>query len=660
MLLDLAGAAAGSRGRAEALSARLGGLPLALRLAGSYLAEVTHSPWPGSISTFESYQRALEEGDINRVFPEPSGPLGSEQARGLVGHTWELSLSLLDQRELPWCRTLLRLLSLWDDTPIPYTLLLDPPTLAASPLLPGLDEHTLWRSLRALANLGLIELVEPSRVEDGGVPVLGIHPLVRDTSRQQPDLTQRRGEYLTLAATLLHRAVNDSRGGEPENRQTWPVWQLLAAQSLHLKRVIIDSADVRVELIELVNPAAERAARYLQARGIFEAEAEYRQTQAAARAPAGLRRRSLADQMQARVLCPVCLRTINWRRAPLLEISANWEATPFRPRQRDEPVEAYRERQLAAVRACTASPDDPYPTHYLPSGYGEFGEPLVIAVIGNVAVGKTMLLAAMVDALRNTPLHPLGLTVRSLDPGLELRYLRDYVEPFLSHRRQLPLTHPEPATVTYAALIHSEYAGRNVPVAFFDVAGELYRSDTRSSYPSAYTAFLGAANAAIFVVDPEKALPTMLGRPGEPSRTDPTFAAAMDRMTEARANENSSRLPFPAAVVVTKSDLLQHGQSVVADWLTRRDDTQLSTIAEESASVYAFLARNGVEPGLTPVSRFSRATLHFVTSTGTSAADGGFPPDGFGPRRVLRPLLALFASAGVVDPERLNRSLASG
>jgi hypothetical protein len=97
-LLDLA-PGAGDAAHAAALSSRLGGLPLALHQAGTYLA----SPF-GAQRTFEAYGQALEE-----RFAQLLGRADEDRAR--VTGTWELSLSALDARSCPQARTLLRVLS---------------------------------------------------------------------------------------------------------------------------------------------------------------------------------------------------------------------------------------------------------------------------------------------------------------------------------------------------------------------------------------------------------------------------------------------------------------------------------------------------------------------------------------------------------------------
>ena len=80
------------------------------------------------IGTYRQYLDALQGGDLAAVFPVPVGQLTAEQARGLIGRTWELTLDLLDARPLPEARQVLRLLACLADAPVPYQLLLHPAT----------------------------------------------------------------------------------------------------------------------------------------------------------------------------------------------------------------------------------------------------------------------------------------------------------------------------------------------------------------------------------------------------------------------------------------------------------------------------------------------------------------------------------------------------
>ena len=217
----------GSEEDARILAARLGGLPLALKIAGFYLAEVAAVPVAfadsGLIRTYSQYVDALQGGDLEALFPVPGGQLTAEQARGLIRRTWELTLDRLDARQLPEARWVLQLLALFADAPLPYELLLSPKVLATSALFTEITGARLWQVMITLGDFGLLEL-HPATREPADIGTAQLHPLVRDTSRSAVD-SKRRVMFLELASRLLEQAVS---GRVPENPVTWPIYQLLA------------------------------------------------------------------------------------------------------------------------------------------------------------------------------------------------------------------------------------------------------------------------------------------------------------------------------------------------------------------------------------------------------------------------------------------------
>ena len=93
---------AGSEQEAMALSHRLGGLPLALHHAGSYLA----SPFTPEHS-FAAYRTALD-----KRFAQMLG--GNSDSRSVVTTAWEISLDALAIGGKPQARPLLRVLSCFE------------------------------------------------------------------------------------------------------------------------------------------------------------------------------------------------------------------------------------------------------------------------------------------------------------------------------------------------------------------------------------------------------------------------------------------------------------------------------------------------------------------------------------------------------------------
>ena len=198
-LLDLA-PVAGDVSQAAALSSRLGGLPLALHQAGTYLA----SPFAAQ-RTFDAYGQVLEE-----QFGELLGRGDDDRAR--VTGTWEVSLAALDARGCPQARTLLRLLSCFAAaTPIPPGLLaLD----ALGRCCGGLAEAE--EGLAGLLATGLID------VRDGASrspPSVVIHPLVAEMTRRQAGVSL--DASFGQAVGLMGAAVGHLDVEDPADRPGW-------------------------------------------------------------------------------------------------------------------------------------------------------------------------------------------------------------------------------------------------------------------------------------------------------------------------------------------------------------------------------------------------------------------------------------------------------
>jgi hypothetical protein len=162
VLLDAA-PHAGVRAQAEALAARLGGFPLALRVAGRTVAQPT-----ARYRTFDAYRTALdgELGDI--LAPAHSGPLTVDQKRTLLRYTWDLSLDQLTDEGFPQARPLLRALSVAADAPLPRDLIT--PDLLKGRATPAAVDG----ALTGLYRYGLVSM------HVAVIDCVTLHPLVRE------------------------------------------------------------------------------------------------------------------------------------------------------------------------------------------------------------------------------------------------------------------------------------------------------------------------------------------------------------------------------------------------------------------------------------------------------------------------------------------------
>ncbi|WP_435133796.1 tetratricopeptide repeat protein [Actinacidiphila sp. bgisy144] len=151
VLCDLA-PHSGTLEQAARIAERLGRLPLALTLAGGFLAQQVIDPW-----TLDTYGRHLDEGARVDLIDQGADGLTGDDPRHLVGRTWQLTLDSFEANGLPEAVVLLRLLARLAPEPLPLSVLGRPeigavlPPARAEAALTALLDH----SLAQLVDLGV-------------------------------------------------------------------------------------------------------------------------------------------------------------------------------------------------------------------------------------------------------------------------------------------------------------------------------------------------------------------------------------------------------------------------------------------------------------------------------------------------------------------------
>ncbi|WP_329249341.1 tetratricopeptide repeat protein [Actinoallomurus sp. NBC_01490] len=246
VLLDLA-PRAGDRAEAEALSARLGGLALALHHAGSQLS----SPFSAEQS-FARYRAALEAG-----FAALLGPPGAVDDREVVTRTWEVSLEQLAGGGVPQARELLGVLA-WFAGAVPIPV-------------EGLDREVLGRvcryagpagvgvGLEALVSVGLIETStsagDAASGQQSGRGRVMMHPLVAETIRHQFGAGDAGRLTASVAVDLLAAATGELDAQDPGDWPTWSAWLPHLEELLSTASTLVEEAS----LVTLANAAADAA-----------------------------------------------------------------------------------------------------------------------------------------------------------------------------------------------------------------------------------------------------------------------------------------------------------------------------------------------------------------------------------------------------------------
>ncbi|MFF2567404.1 hypothetical protein [Streptomyces sp. NPDC058084] len=340
-------------------------------------------------------------------------------------------------------------------------------------------------------------------------------------------------------------------------------------------------------------------------------------------------------------LCPHCLLPVEYDERLLVTIDAKGNRVPLDLAAEHRPGRR-QDLMRTAYHLCphTGEGDE---AHELPVPYLTNGEPLSIAFVGSSAVGKTHLMAAMLGEVELGGLEPYGLKCLPLNPEAHRTYLRERVQS-LQQGRQLGRTGQQTFARFADGLLVSAPGRTPRPVVFFDLAGEDLAQDGE------VTSFLTGVDAFVFVVDPLRALrmpalDPVRERYGLPRRDlgDEAFTTVLNRLPR-----RDGFVAAPAALAVNKSDLVRF-EPAVDRWLGRALPERHDAAAEqdESRDAYAFLDRHASAAWLRPFDDCARCTLHFVAATGGQARGDRFP-HGARPRRVLAPLLSVFAACGLL------------
>ncbi len=231
------------RGAALCLADTLGGLPLALQMAGSYLGVQCRRQLRrvGSASDAVAYAastlRAYDAQVRSNValLDSADSRAGSSRrhfensGRVRVTATWERSLRLLEDRGMPEARILLQVFACYESTPIPLRAL-DPEVLSQSPLFPqGMDALRRDDALEALCDFAIVEEAL-LHSDQGSVTCLKVHRLVGETVAAQTAEEGTHADIWSLAVHLLAEAASSAPTHEGE--ALW--WTMAAPHCLRL------------------------------------------------------------------------------------------------------------------------------------------------------------------------------------------------------------------------------------------------------------------------------------------------------------------------------------------------------------------------------------------------------------------------------------------
>lgn len=174
-----------------------------------------------------------------------------EVARRLVGYTWELSLDQLSADGLPRARTLLRLLALFNDAPIPRSVIT--PGLLIAVTAEPISTEAVDRTLTGLHRYGLIDVPDATRTHD--VRTVTMHRLVREANAE---LLARSTDVAPWHEAVSRQLIRQVNGTAATGQAGWSTAHLLAPHLPLLTGLGSSQASAFIPARDAVNTLADQ------------------------------------------------------------------------------------------------------------------------------------------------------------------------------------------------------------------------------------------------------------------------------------------------------------------------------------------------------------------------------------------------------------------
>ncbi|NED50959.1 tetratricopeptide repeat protein [Micromonospora aurantiaca] len=268
VLLDHAPHLVDSESQARSLGATLGGLPLALQMAGDALATAAATPYeltrPRMPRTFDEYRSQIE------ISPGDGASAGAEPATELLdvlASTWKISLDAVSGSDREDAVAMLGFLSCFADAPIPVALLLQLEVIRL--VLPRVGTpDDVSRHLRSLESVGLLKIEAGSSEEGSREPfsLIYVHPLVRRCCRSDPRIRNDLAWLQSQATIMIDFLVSEVL----QEANDWRLWTVLEPHVFDISAAMVATPGFTDIAVSIMCRLGVLAAKSLQVCGAYE------------------------------------------------------------------------------------------------------------------------------------------------------------------------------------------------------------------------------------------------------------------------------------------------------------------------------------------------------------------------------------------------------
>lgn len=382
-------------------------------------------------------------------------------------------------------------------------------------------------------------------------------------------------------------------------------------------------------------------------------------------------------------VCPFCMRTFRLGDAPITSLRTGAVLVEPKKETLERMQSMFYVRGVEDSRFVGEQPRRmcPHCNQVQPSNIDTTSN-RIIAVIGGAKAGKSHYIATVIQqllytsALRDIGCDPLLFA----DEATDREYREQYYEPLFERHQELsptvsvaqPGARPRPLIYQLVHRHEIPVLTRRINLVFFDAAGEDFKDGEQMELYSRYIAY---ASGLLFFVDPlqmDKTLHSLASAESDPATelSGTTPEQVMNRVMilyqQIRSLAAGEKIPVPAAIVVSKSDLLQNLHGMYKGSTIFRDSVHkggfdASDHRQVNEEVSTFLSEYGASPIVDRAhALFKTSSFFTVSATGRSPDQNRLFPV-LESRRCLDPIFWLLTQMRILNnmPDPATRMAAA-